>query len=241
MKRRNGLLFGCLCALVLAAPVCAQSIDTFPAWNGSNALDRWGAVNDTPTFGQSFTATASLNNLTNMTFSMALTRGTQVLQYQAYVFAWTGSNISGSALFTSGLQTTPNSAAQTQVSVATGGVPLTPGQQYVAFFSTNGIADPSSGYNWGMLGTSVPGAADGYAGGNLVFNNNTDVTFSGGWNNPSFFGANPGADFAFRFDFTAGVPEPATWALMGVTGAIVSGTYYIRRRLKSRSTRGWVS
>lgn len=228
MRCRAGIV-GWFCCLVLAGSIHGQTINTFPLWNGTNALNSWGTGLVTPTYGQSFTATASLKTLQSMTFSMARTSGSSTLQFKAYVFPWTGSDISGSALFTSANQATPNSNAQTLVSVNTGNVTLTPGQQYVVFYSVNGISNADVGYDWGLLGTSTLEAADGYAGGNLVFNNNTDTAFSGGWQNPFNFGAASNADFAFQLNF-APVPEPTSIIMIGLGAVVCSGVWIRRRR-----------
>lgn len=214
------------CLMLLSLPnlsLAQSSFDTFPLWDNSNGINAWGS-NNTPTYGQSFTADASHAVLTGMTFAL---RGDDVTQnYRAYVFQWTGSDTTGAALFTSSSLFYDGSSAGFQnLSVPTGSLVLTPGQQYVAFFSAVGETGDVSAF-WGFLGSDLTGA-DGLAGGNFVFNNSGG--FSGGWEDPTFFNGLPTADLAVQLTFSA-VPEPTTWALIGLSMVGSTGLMYHRRK-----------
>jgi hypothetical protein len=201
------------------------TIDTTPGWNGVNYIDAWGPQN-TATYGQTFTATAAQNNLLSMSFYIDAVESS-AYNFQAYVYEWTGSDTTGGALFTSGTMAAPTTVGSfVNTTVNTGGLSLTPGQQYVAFYSVNGLGNGGSGEAfWGYLGTSQQNGSDSYAGGNFVFNNNTDTTFEGGWENPTYYAGQAGDDLAFTLTF-ASVPEPTTLALLGLSGLVV----FLRRR-----------
>lgn len=208
-------------AAAFAASANAQTtIDTTPDWNGANYIFLWGAAG-TATYGQSFTATAGQNELLSMSFYINATVSSPY-NFRAYVYAWTGSDTTGGALFTSGTMAAPTTVGSfINTTVNTGGLSLTPGQQYVAFYSVNGLGNAVTGYSsWGYLGTTIENGSDSYTGGNFVFNNDTDTTFEGGWQNPTFYGGVASDDLAFTLTF-ASVPEPGTLALMGLSGLVL--------------------
>ena len=174
-KKRNfincTLLSGAaLLTTTLASPSHAFDIDTTGAWNGSTYISSWGVPN-TATYGQTITADTLHANLQNITFYLGYGGGTP--QYQAYVYQWNGTRITGPALYTSGILTAPAGNIYTPVTISTGGIALTPGQQYVVFFSTSTV-DPnvSSAYRWGALTSNTT-----YSGGQFYFmNNGTDFS-----------------------------------------------------------------
>ena len=181
---RRQLLCGAA-LLAMAVPASAQSINTMPQWDGTNSVSSWG-VTDTATYGQTITPTTGQRILTSFTFDLARTSGTAP-QYQAYVYQWDSVNnrIMGTALYASGLMTAPSATTFTAVTINTGSIVLTPGQQYVLFLSTS-TAQPqaTASYKWGELANNTT-----YAGGQFVFNNNgaTFATLStGAWSNQSF-------------------------------------------------------
>lgn len=166
ISRRHWL--GGAALLAFCMPASAQNIDTHPAWNGSQFISSWGVPN-TATYGQTITPTAGQTRLSGFTFNLFQAGGATAPQYQAFVYAWDGTNsrITGSALFTSGVFTAPTGAAFTPVSINTGTVVLTPGQQYVLFLTTSTVSGQSEGnYRWGSVNNAT------YAGGRFVFRNN---------------------------------------------------------------------
>ncbi len=151
-------------------PPNTANIDTTGSWNGTYSVTNWGVPN-TATYGQTITATVLQNNLQNFTFYLQ-NYGSNTSQYQAFVYQWNGSQITGSALYSSGTLTAPGSGGFQAVTINTGGTVLTAGQQYVVFLTTSTIgSQPSSNYAWGLVGDTA------YKGGNFVYMNN-GTTFS---------------------------------------------------------------
>ena len=222
--------FALMLALLTCSLATAQNIiDTFPQWDGVSNIGSWGGGGGTtPTYGQSFTADATHSTLTNLTFPFS--GNGQAQNYLAYVYQWSGSDTIGSALFTSSVLSYNGASGFQSLSVPTGTVALTPGLQYVAFFSTIGQTG-STAATIGLLGAvnepSGNFGADGYIGGNFVYNNNTGG-FSGGWSDPSAYGGQASFYSSFTLAFAA-VPEPTTWALIGV-GTLGTGVYAWRKK-----------
>jgi hypothetical protein len=152
----------CGAALVaLSSPAMAANIDTTTSWNGTNSISAWG-VPDTATYGQTITPVAGQTILTGFTFELGRSSGTAP-QYQAFVYQWNSANnrIVGTALYTSGVLTAPSATTFTPVSINTGSVVLTPGQQYVLFLTTsNQQPGASASYKYGSLRTTrhIPAA-----------------------------------------------------------------------------------
>ncbi|MFB9265511.1 autotransporter outer membrane beta-barrel domain-containing protein [Bradyrhizobium erythrophlei] len=168
MSRRHLMAGAAL--LALGAPAGAQTIDTIPQWNGLSFIWSWGTPN-TATYGQTFTPTASQTRLNGFTVEIGF--GGAPNQAQAYVYQWDSVNkhITGSALYTSGVFTATPGASYSAYSFNSGGVTLTPGQQYVLFISTSNQqvapGNPEAGFRWGALtnNTAIPN-------GQFVFQNN---------------------------------------------------------------------
>jgi uncharacterized protein YhjY with autotransporter beta-barrel domain len=167
MLSRRRLLSG-VAFLALSSPAMAANIDTTTAWDGTNSVSPWGVTN-TATYGQTITPVVGQTILTGFTFELARTSGTAP-QFQGYVYQWDSvtNRIVGSALFTSGLMTAPSGTGFTQVTINTGSLALTIGQQYVLFLSTSQAQPQPAGLY--MLGQLTNNTA--YAGGQFVFNNN---------------------------------------------------------------------
>jgi len=204
-----GIAFGA--SLLLASEARADSIiETTSSWDGSLSVSYFGEP-DTATYGQTFIAPGG--NLNSFTFYVNDNLDPDFVEFKAYVMAWdVGTQmVTGPILFQSGaLSTTNNGGADgfETFTVNTGGVALTTGNSYAAFFSVSDLFDGSLGTsNWGII---YP--ADIYAGGQFVFYNNGNnfgLLTAGAWDT---FGP---ADLAFQMSFgdTQAVPEPATIAL----------------------------
>jgi hypothetical protein len=161
------MLLGGVAFLALSVPASAQIIDTTPRWNGTSFISSWGIPN-TATYGQTITPTAGQTRLSSFTFQLNRTSGTAP-QYQAFVYQWdpTNQRIIGPALFGSSVFTAPG-AGFSPVTINTGNVALTPGQQYVLFLTTSTIVgQPNSSYRYGALTNNTT-----YTGGQFVFQNN---------------------------------------------------------------------
>ncbi len=87
------------------------------------------------------------------------------------------------------------------ITVNTGGVALTTGQNYVIdLYDTGG--DNTAAF-WGLIAYDHPVAGDG------GFNFNNGPSNAVGWDDFADFGS-----LAYSATFSTGVPEPASWALM---------------------------
>ncbi|HNC53518.1 MAG TPA: PEP-CTERM sorting domain-containing protein [Accumulibacter sp.] len=204
-------------SLATAGSALATTYDTTPSWNGSSSIQPFGK-SDTATYGQTFVAPSD-SILDDFTFYLS---GRATLQFQAEVYAWSGSLLGGGgggatgpALFTSAPITLGPTVGFQAVTVNTGGLLLTPGADYVALFTVSG-PDASDYTNsngtdvWGRITSHVAG--DG--GGGFVFYNNGNnygALNSSAWDNFADFG-----DSAWIANFHA--PEPGTLALLGLAG-----------------------
>jgi len=187
-------------ALAGAASAYGQQFNTLSSWDGSQLVSSFGYPN-TATYGETFTAPGSA--LYDFTVEMKLP---STATFQGYLFAWDGTKATGSALYTSGVKSTTGSGSFEAVTFDVGGVPLTPGANYVFFAST--AEDNGSGYGqWGL----VNGDSNG---GNFVYLNNG--TAASQWTTTPWTSWS-GQSSALTADF-APTPEPATLALAGLGG-----------------------
>ena len=176
--------------------LAATSIDTTGAFTSN-----WHPFGqpDTSAYGETFTVGS--DNVLN-SFSLYLDgQVASTLNFTAYVYAWNGSMITGSALYTSANQIFNGSADNSPVECAfnTGSLSLNSGSQYAAFLFANsgGLAN-------------MPSSSSDYTGGNFVYNNAGNNFASLSSTNWSV--AQP--DVWFKATFNGAVPEPETWALM---------------------------
>jgi len=130
-------------------------------------------------------------------------------------------------LWQSGIMQTPNTntGAFLTTSFSTGAIPLSPGQPYVFYLTTDGVPAPTDGNTtWGYL------YADAYAGGGFVFLNDPNFADLGNvaWENSNSFGYDPGSDLAFTATFA--VPEPSSMLLLGAALPV----FLLRRRSRGQ-------
>jgi hypothetical protein len=213
---RKALWLGGAAFLALGTPANAQNIDTMSQWNGITSISSWGVPN-TATYGQTFVPTSGQTHLSGFTFQLSQTGGTAP-QYQAFVYAFdpTTQRITGSALFRSGIFTAPSGAPFQTVSIGTGSVVLSPGQQYVLFLTTSTITGQANGtYKWGTVtNTAIPT-------GQFVFQNN-------GTNFAQLSSANwstIGSDLAMQAFLSAGTAGENI--VQAQTGAFQLGNSYL--------------
>jgi hypothetical protein len=226
LSLRNLALAAMAAACLTTSSARADVISTIGSWDGSTSIGTWGSVGSggTPTYGETFTATAANSTLQSMLFEIQTTASDPIL-FNAYVYQWDGTNITGPALFTSPLQTVPTGSGFQAISVSTGNLALTPGQQYIAMYST--IGDAGSLSATGAWGGRLPDST--YPDGTFEYNNASSfgAMTSSNWNVSGGFG-----DLAFTLTFAspAAVPEPSTWALITVSAAFLGGKTLLRRR-----------
>jgi len=191
---------GAACAILAATAAtpatAATSIDTTGSFTSN-----WHPFGqpDTSAYGQTFTVGS--DNVLN-SFSLYLDGQVATpVNFTAYVYAWNGSEITGSALYTSANQLFSGSADNSPMEFAfnTGALGLNSGSQYVAFLFANsgGLAN-------------MPAASSNYGGGSFVFNN-VGPDFSSLSSTPW---AVVGSDVWFKATFNGAVPEPGTWMMM---------------------------
>jgi hypothetical protein len=207
-------------ALVLgvSAAHADTTISTLPFWDGSSFISTWGG-GATNTYGEVFTAPGGA--LTSFTFEVN-DEGSPA-NFIAEVYAWNGSvtggagpqGTGGPALYTSGPLTTSGDGLFDAITINTGGVALTTGQNYVIDLydaSGDGVAG-----GWGDTQGGHPGVA-----GDGGFNFNNGPSNAAVWDDFGDFGS-----LAYSATFAGSVPEPSSWALMllgfGALGAAVRG------------------
>lgn len=207
----------------------ATVIDTTPSANWQ--IYEFGE-SDTTTYGQTFrTPNASETMLNSFSFFLDHTSGS-AQSFRAYVMAWDEAlgQTAGSVLFTSAVQTLPVDAGSNfiEFAIATGGVSLDEGQDYVAFFSVAGLFDSNLDKSvWQSISGSDP-----YTDGHFVFHNSNGVFPNPGTTWDCGTGCSwegPGSDLSFKMSFSeaAVVPEPGSIALIGLG---LAGLYGTRRR-----------
>lgn len=223
-------------ALLGLAPAPGQAqttISTVQQSTGQKIISSWGVVN-TSTYGQTFTAPTD-NVLNDVSFYLGgQFKGSGPINYQAYVYAWDGQKATGSALFTSAMQSyTPTGSdyASNLVYTSTGNTILTAGQKYVAFLTTAGLQTgrPQSTCSWGMT-DSYLGA---YSGGEVVFFN-TGNDFNQ-LTTQSWIYVDSAWDTKFQMDFSppSAAPEPPQFAVLGFTALGALGLILCARKRKA--------
>lgn len=209
--RALGLSLFTLGAAVSSALAGNITLDTTPAWNGTDGVAAFGVPN-TSTYGQTFFAPAGSGALENFTFFINTGAGSHLLA-RPFVMRWSGGPYGGDggtalgpALHLGNPITLNPTGGFEEVVIDVGGIPVTPGSSYVLGLT---ISDPtdfnaSTGdSSWGIIPNHVSGVQSG--GGGFVFFNNLDqigeletVT----WDNFMDLG-----DLAFKATFSPGVPD----------------------------------
>jgi hypothetical protein len=197
------------------------------AWDGASGFASWGPVGAgaSTVYGETFTDPVGNPLLTGITFEIVNGSGSSI-PFQAYVYAWNGA-ITGPALFTSVPLSDPSLPGFVAFTISPPPITLTPGNQYIAFFSTIGEGGPAVTANWGSM--QNPPLDNAYSGGTFVEANTT--TFSN-LSNSAFF-TTPGTDLAFTLSFSApaaGTPEPSSVLLVAAGIGLIGGL--ARRRCR---------
>jgi len=221
MKRLTLLAAASALSLFGAVGAHAATIDTTPFWDGSSSISPFGSP-QTGVYGETFTAPGGA--LTDYTFFVNTSGPLDVV---GQVYAWNGSltggagsqGATGPALFTSAQFTINGANGFQAVTVNTGALGLTAGQNYVAL-----LAAVTQNFNAGVWGMATPFFGHPGVAGDGGFNfYNYDVGSLGeinsnNWDDFADFGSS-----AWTAHFAGGAPEPAEWALMlagfGLAGA----------------------
>jgi len=175
---------------------------------------------NTATYGEVFTTpNAPDTNLKDFSFWFADPVAPGDILLGGYIATWAGTN-AGTLLYSSPAYDYANTG-EGKITFTTGGLTLTPGQQYVMFLSVSQYYGLSAGNAQVDAGTALPGQLNGFG----WYNNGGDFNalFNSSWDN---FGASP--DWAVELNFNPGVPEPGTLMLLG-TG-ILGGLGALRRK-----------
>jgi hypothetical protein len=225
MRHCHSVRLAALAACISAVAYGGTAYTTIPSWApGVDDIFSFGYP-DTATYGQTFVA-PSANVLQDFTFEL---KGAENLFVRGFVLAWNGpvqgdGNGTGSFLYLSPSALVYNGTAGYQpFTVATGGVALIPGNNYVVGLTVSHPSDynlNTGGIGWG--GLTVEPLGDG--GGTFVYINNGS-NFAA-LNNGSAWTGNYEADAAFTATFGA-VPEPASFGLIGLGLAVV----FLRKRI----------
>ena len=211
-----------LTCLAFVPSALAQTIDTYPAFDGQG-IQSFGPEGTVVTYGQILTAPAQ-SRLLSFTTSLAALNAAS-FEYRFYVSLWDDATRTtiGTPLFTSGVLNSPTTLDPAGTFVfETTTVPvdlaLTPGERYMAFYTY----ENPDGFGSGVALMAV--TANPYAGGRFL----TSTGFGSAletrpWDND--FGDN--YDLAFRAEF-APVPEP------GALATLALGLAFARRHRRPR-------
>lgn len=195
---------------ISAGTAAATTLNNSASWTGGG----WAPFGfpDTSTYGQVFTAPAGDNVINDYSFLVSAPQA--VTGVTSYIYAWNGSTATGPALFSTGPFTLAASSGFVYRTINTGGVELTSGSQYIAFYTIS--------ENYGGNGGSARfGYAPGGGLGGFAYQNNLS---NFGWlfgNNWAFF-RDQDLDTVFIANFT---PTPGAAGLLGMAGLMA-----VRRR-----------
>jgi hypothetical protein len=194
-------------ALTLAAPASASAPVTIgttggPGFRGGYEFGGGGSV---ASIGQVVTVPEGVTSLESFSLSPQVAPS---FLFRAYVYAWNGSQTTGPALYESADLHAPSEASFQRLTLQTGGVAVTAGQQYVLFLSRSNeqAADEAdtSGYAFQIVRSEGFFEPPPYQEGGLV-------TLSNGYT-PSDWGTQAWSDFGFfydaEFEATFDVPAP---------------------------------
>ncbi|MFO0848646.1 MAG: hypothetical protein U0871_08845 [Gemmataceae bacterium] len=151
--------------------------------------------------------------------------GDPTIAFTARVYAWSGTGVTGPALFVSATQTLGVTAGFVEITVSVPNLALTPGGQYIALLTTIGEADSENSGIMPLVTTNP------YSGGLFLRNpSDTEGGLGGGWS-----GLGSSVDASFRLTFAnprldpVSAPAP-TGLLLAALGAPAVGLLRARRK-----------
>lgn len=215
MKTR---LFALIICLSVATNLNADMIDTgnFSPWA---SVGHWGK-GSTETIGQTFTV-GNYYKLESFTFYIVDAQDPDYIDFTAYVMQWAEDRATGPVLFQSDpLRTTNNGGlgGWEEFTINTGGLSLTAGEQYVAFFSSSGYPGTPTGRGW------VAYAGEQYTDGTFVYIDNGPSTSN--LTTTSWVTNYPGGDLVFKMRL---VPVPGAAILCSI-GLVCAGLKLRKRQ-----------
>jgi len=169
MKRFAFYSFSFCIILVIAGQV--KAVTTLSTLPFSSGISPFGEP-DSATYGQTITVPAVDNVLDTFSFwsdDILDNSFPDYVDFAAYVMAWDGNKATGPILWQSIMQTSTNNGGADgfeKFSFDTGGVALTPGEQYVLFLSSSDFFDGSNGVS------NTPAGGTAYTGGHFVYMSN---------------------------------------------------------------------
>ena len=148
-----------LVALV-ALPAAAQTINTYPGWNGSDAISSFGYPN-TATYGEAITTPGGASNVSS--FSLWLTE-TPGFEFQAFVSPWDNNNyaLTGSMLYLSPV-TTVSSGGLVQYTFNNVNAAVSAGTIYMFGVTIDNVYNTDAAFGAGSMGGDI------FAGGNSTY------------------------------------------------------------------------
>ena len=153
----NGVLFTVACCMLIASLPAGSAwadttIETISTWNGGSTIAPVGE-GTFETWGQTFTVPATDTVLSSFTMFVndQIPFRPDFVEFAMYIMDWNVDRATGAILYQSPMVATSNQQSLEQFVFNTGGVPLTPGEDYIAIFSQSDFVDGSQGQ--GMVGS----------------------------------------------------------------------------------------